>query len=56
MLLFQNQASKQEEEEWDKITSSPESQRFLDHMLQKVDDSIAKGDVCPDPTDVFESK
>jgi hypothetical protein len=42
-----------EEEEWDKMTSSPESLRFLDHMLKKVDDSISKGDVYPDPSDVF---
>ena len=44
-----------EEAEWDKMTSSPESLNFLDHMLEKVDDSISKGDIYPDPTDVFSS-
>ncbi|MBC8285076.1 MAG: hypothetical protein H8E32_14780 [Nitrospinae bacterium] len=42
----------EETEEWDKLTSSPESQRFLDHMIQKVDDSIEKGEIYPDPADV----
>jgi|SaaInl7_135m_RNA_FD_contig_51_1910111_length_548_multi_2_in_0_out_0_1 hypothetical protein len=42
-----------EEEEWDKMTSSPESLRFLDHMLKKVDDSISNGDIYPDPSDVL---
>ena len=43
----------EEEKEWDAMTSSPESLRFLDHMIEKVDDSISKGDIYPDPTDVF---
>ena len=43
----------EEEEEWDAMANSPESLRFLDHMLKKVDDSISKGDIYPDPTDVF---
>lgn len=45
--------SSEEEEEWDALTSSQESQRFLDHMLQKVDASIANGEIYPDPVDVL---
>ena len=44
-----------EEREWAEITSSPESQRFLNHMIQKVDDSISKGDIYPDPVDVLKT-
>ncbi len=48
-------STEEEEEEWDKITSSPESQLFLDHMIQEVDDSISKSDIYPDPANVFDT-